>query len=312
VDDRTLTDKLPEGVQAKAKAALNEIYEAETKAAVEEAFDLFVATYEAKFPKAAECPAKDREALLAFYDFPTEHSWRGASGWRRQIRERSPLSDGRSSTGRPTPSAHGSGFHCATDPRVSGPSSASTCAPKGLLRSVGRVGEQYSPWMGQLEQLRHIVVRAQTRKDCPVRGRREQSRRREIDLRTGQVRDRSAVEHQGHLGLQQRRRGEQHQPVGPVGDHRDPARRREGSALAQHEQRDQQVAHPLGAQRAPRRQKRRADLPLAVGVELAAVGGRGPPDAHRRSDRMRRLSPRPAGPGHPEVDRRRSEHARVS
>ena len=68
-------DQMPKGVQPRAKAALHEIYEAETKAAAERAFDLFVATYEAKYPKATECLAKDREALLAFYDFPAEH-WR--------------------------------------------------------------------------------------------------------------------------------------------------------------------------------------------------------------------------------------------
>ena len=39
----------------------------------EGAFDAFLATYELKFPKATACLAKDREALLAFYDFPAEH-----------------------------------------------------------------------------------------------------------------------------------------------------------------------------------------------------------------------------------------------
>jgi putative transposase len=68
-------DQMPKGVHPKAKAALHEIYEAETRAAAEKAFDLFVATYEAKYPKATGCLAKDREALLAFYDFPAEH-WR--------------------------------------------------------------------------------------------------------------------------------------------------------------------------------------------------------------------------------------------
>lgn len=68
-------DKLPRGAQPKAKAALHGIYEAETKAEAEKAFDQFVATYEAKYPKAAECLAKDRATLLAFYDFPAEH-WR--------------------------------------------------------------------------------------------------------------------------------------------------------------------------------------------------------------------------------------------
>ena len=37
------------------------------------AFDEFVESYEAKYPKAAECLKKDREALLTFYDFPAEH-----------------------------------------------------------------------------------------------------------------------------------------------------------------------------------------------------------------------------------------------
>lgn len=70
-----ILDKLPKGTQPKAKAALHGIYEAETKAAAEKAFDLFVATYEAKYPKAVECLAKDRGPLLTFYDFPAEH-WR--------------------------------------------------------------------------------------------------------------------------------------------------------------------------------------------------------------------------------------------
>jgi putative transposase len=68
-------DKLPKGAQPKAKSALHGIYGAETKADAEKAFDLFVKTYEAKYPKATECLSKDREALLTFYDFPAEH-WR--------------------------------------------------------------------------------------------------------------------------------------------------------------------------------------------------------------------------------------------
>ena len=70
-----IMDKLPKGVQTKAKSSLHGIYEAETKAAAQKAFDLFVATYEAKYPKATECLTKDREALLTSYDFPAEH-WR--------------------------------------------------------------------------------------------------------------------------------------------------------------------------------------------------------------------------------------------
>ncbi len=46
---------------------------AATRADAEKAFDLFLKTYEAKYPKASECLAKDREKFLAFYDFPAEH-----------------------------------------------------------------------------------------------------------------------------------------------------------------------------------------------------------------------------------------------
>jgi putative transposase len=64
---------LPRAVQPKAKAALHEIWMAETKAAAQVAFDQFIAGYGAKYPKATECLAKDRDALLAFYNFPAEH-----------------------------------------------------------------------------------------------------------------------------------------------------------------------------------------------------------------------------------------------
>jgi len=66
-------NKLPKGQQAKAKAALHEIWMAESLAAAEQAFDQFLTTYEVKYEKAAECLAKDRRALLTFYDFPAEH-----------------------------------------------------------------------------------------------------------------------------------------------------------------------------------------------------------------------------------------------
>jgi hypothetical protein len=39
------------------------IYLAPGRAEAEKAFDLFVRTYEAKYPKATECLAKDREEL---------------------------------------------------------------------------------------------------------------------------------------------------------------------------------------------------------------------------------------------------------
>lgn len=65
--------KLPKSQQSKAKRALQEIWMAETKATAEAAFDAFVESYALKYEKAADCLAKDRDALLAFYDFPAEH-----------------------------------------------------------------------------------------------------------------------------------------------------------------------------------------------------------------------------------------------
>jgi transposase-like protein len=64
---------LPKSVQPKAKSMLHEIWMAETRADAEVAFDRFVATLQAKYPKATECLLKDRQALLAFYEFPAEH-----------------------------------------------------------------------------------------------------------------------------------------------------------------------------------------------------------------------------------------------
>jgi len=66
-------DKLPKRLQAEAKQKLHDIWMADTREHANQAFDLFRKTYEAKYPKAVECLAKDREVLLAFYDFPAEH-----------------------------------------------------------------------------------------------------------------------------------------------------------------------------------------------------------------------------------------------
>jgi transposase-like protein len=66
-------DKLPKHVQARAKDNLHQIWMAETKVEAEKAFDHFIESYEAKYPKATECLAKDRDVLLTFYDFPAEH-----------------------------------------------------------------------------------------------------------------------------------------------------------------------------------------------------------------------------------------------
>jgi transposase-like protein len=64
---------LPKSVQAKAKQALHDIWQAESRSDAEKAFDLFIETYEPKYPKASKCLQKDSEELLAFYDFPAQH-----------------------------------------------------------------------------------------------------------------------------------------------------------------------------------------------------------------------------------------------
>lgn len=64
---------LPASQQAKAKAGLQAIWMAATRADAHKAFAQFVATYQAKYPKAVEKLIKDRDSLLAFYDFPAEH-----------------------------------------------------------------------------------------------------------------------------------------------------------------------------------------------------------------------------------------------
>ena len=66
-------EKLPKTVQPKVKAALHEIWMAETREDAHKAFDRTLKRFEAKYSKAMDCLAKDRDALLAFYDFPAEH-----------------------------------------------------------------------------------------------------------------------------------------------------------------------------------------------------------------------------------------------
>jgi len=66
-------DKLPKRLQPEAKDRLHQIWMAPGRAQAHEAFDHFIEVYEPKYPKAAACLAKDRDALLTFYDFPAEH-----------------------------------------------------------------------------------------------------------------------------------------------------------------------------------------------------------------------------------------------
>ena len=64
---------LPPSQQARAKADLQAIWMAATRDDAYRAFDRFITTREARYPKAVEKLEKDRDSLLAFYDFPAEH-----------------------------------------------------------------------------------------------------------------------------------------------------------------------------------------------------------------------------------------------
>ena len=66
-------NKVTLSVQAGMKVDLREIHGAPTRAAAEVAIGVFVEKYGAKYAKAAECLTKDRDTLLAFFDFPAEH-----------------------------------------------------------------------------------------------------------------------------------------------------------------------------------------------------------------------------------------------
>lgn len=64
---------LPKSQQARAKAEMQEIWMAATRDDAYKLFDRLVRQLGAKYPKAVDKLVKDKDALLAFYDFPAEH-----------------------------------------------------------------------------------------------------------------------------------------------------------------------------------------------------------------------------------------------
>ena len=68
-----ILDALPKRLHRSAKAALHEIYRAETRVDAEAGIDRFARTYGDKYPKAVAKLIKDRVTLLAFYDYPAAH-----------------------------------------------------------------------------------------------------------------------------------------------------------------------------------------------------------------------------------------------
>jgi putative transposase len=68
-----ILNKMPKGVQSRAKKRIQDMYMAETREEALKAYDEFLTLYEAKFPGACECLRKDKDVLFTFYDFPAEH-----------------------------------------------------------------------------------------------------------------------------------------------------------------------------------------------------------------------------------------------
>ncbi|HEX2481741.1 MAG TPA: IS256 family transposase [Methylomirabilota bacterium] len=66
-------NKLPKSLQGNARQDLREIWLAPDRLTAAAALATFEAKYTPKYDRAVACLAKDREALLAFYDFPAEH-----------------------------------------------------------------------------------------------------------------------------------------------------------------------------------------------------------------------------------------------
>jgi putative transposase len=68
-----ILDKLPRRLQLRVKAALHEVMYAETREQAREAITRFATEYGPKYPKAVTTLEKDADALLTFFDFPSEH-----------------------------------------------------------------------------------------------------------------------------------------------------------------------------------------------------------------------------------------------
>ncbi len=66
-------DSMPKSVHSRARAAIKEITEAENKKEAEKAIEEFAGEFSPKWPKAVAKITDDKEALLAFYDYPAEH-----------------------------------------------------------------------------------------------------------------------------------------------------------------------------------------------------------------------------------------------
>src|SRR5690606_1354022 len=66
-------DKLPKRLQGRAKEALREIMNAESRKTAEKAIADFAEEYGAKYLKAIDSLTRDLDKLLSFFDFPAEY-----------------------------------------------------------------------------------------------------------------------------------------------------------------------------------------------------------------------------------------------
>ena len=66
-------NKVPKSIQPQVKHDLREIWTAPDRETADKAIDIFAEKYGPKYDKAVQCLVKDRDRLLAFFDFPAEH-----------------------------------------------------------------------------------------------------------------------------------------------------------------------------------------------------------------------------------------------
>ena len=66
-------NKVPKSIQSQVKQDLREVWTAPDRTTAEKAIDIFAEKYGPKYDKAVHCLTKDRDQLLAFFDFPAEH-----------------------------------------------------------------------------------------------------------------------------------------------------------------------------------------------------------------------------------------------
>ena len=60
-------------MQPKIKEALHDIWMADTRKNAHKAFESCIKRFEDKYPGAMKCLEKDKDSMLAFYDFPAVH-----------------------------------------------------------------------------------------------------------------------------------------------------------------------------------------------------------------------------------------------